>query len=129
MRQYGELESKFRDIRRQNLALTMDEQKVPAELRTAKLVEIESMPVTWLHIDEWLMSCDGASEAIRMSLRGATDAEQHIDSLNIIQAVQIARLVVGTAELKVTDPPRAASVTGSTTTPPYEPSITLNPPA
>jgi hypothetical protein len=65
MKHYSELEQSLRDYRRSAIKATLDQQHAlsPAD-KAQQLALFESKPITWLDVDDWLMTADGATRVL-----------------------------------------------------------------
>lgn len=104
MKLYGELEGALREYRRETLAATFERQKIPVDLRAAQLREQEARHIVWTDVDEWLTTHDGATKALRLSLRSEglplNEIDELIGGMSILDAVVVARHVAGMIEVQ-----------------------------
>lgn len=112
MKHYGELEGALREYRRATLQSALDQQRnLSPQDRAQQIAASEMRPVTWIDVDDWMQTHDGAVRAVRLSLRidGKTESEADavLDSMTVLDAVRVARMVMGTLEI-VENPPSAA---------------------
>lgn len=113
MKQYGELEQQLREFRRSTLSAVLDSQRVAGKERIEAMTSAETKPISWIDVDDWLMTYDGARKAVIASMKLAgkseTEATEHAENLSMLAATQIARLCLGTLEVRTQNPQQADS--------------------
>lgn len=99
MKHYGELEHAFRSFRRETITASLHQQATLSPIDRARLLtEFESKPISWVEVDDWLQTRDGAMAGVETLLK-ITEEKFNPEELSIVDASQIARLAIGTLEL------------------------------